>query len=113
MIDKPFKTLDHDFREGLRARIEAGTLVQKLQCFALNPVAYPMSRQQVTVALSLLEFVLPKLKAVEHTDVPRRAETREELIERLAQLHARTTPSDERRGVAGTGAVDGAAELRH
>jgi hypothetical protein len=113
MSEKPFKTLDHDFREGLRATIEPGTLLRKLQCFALNPVAYPMTRQQVTVALSLLEFVLPKLKAVEHTDVPRPAETREELIERLAQLHARTAPGDERRRSAGAGSTDGAPEVRH
>ncbi len=113
MSDTPFKALDHDFREGMRTRIKAAELIDKLNNYVLNPVAYPMSPTQCKTALGLLSYVLPQLKAVEHTKVPSREPTRQELIERLSELQPRAASQFERHAADGTGAVDGATEVHH
>lgn len=110
---KTFKALDADFREGLRVRIRAADIIDKLQNHVMNAAAYPMSQTQLKAALGLLGHVLPQLKAVEHTQAPKRIETREELIERIAQLHAGAVATSQRGAVAGTAGADGAAEVRH
>lgn len=113
MSDKPFKAIDEDFREGMRHRIRIADIIDKLTNHALNPAAFPMTTSQVKVALALVGYVLPQLKAVEHSKAPEKPLTREQLIERLTQLHAGATSEPQRRPVDGTGTTDGAAEVRH
>lgn len=110
---KSFRALDADFREGLRTRIKAADLIDRLQNHVMNATAYPMSQTQLKAALGLLGHVLPQLKAVEHTTAPKRVESREELIERIAQLHAGATAGAQRGRADGAPAVDGTAEVRH
>jgi UDP-N-acetyl-D-mannosaminuronic acid transferase (WecB/TagA/CpsF family) len=110
---KAFKAIDHDFREGLRSRIKAADLVDRLQNHVMNAAAYPMTQTQLKAALGLLGHVLPQLKAVEHTNAPTRTETREELIERIAKLHAGAVAVAQRGTANGAVAADGTAEVRH
>lgn len=110
---KPFRAIDEDFREGIRQRIKIADIIDRLTNHALNPAAFPMTTSQVKVALSLVGYVLPQLKAVEHTKKHEQPLTREQLIERLAQLHAGTTGQSQRRSVDGTPSANGAAEIRH
>lgn len=110
---KTFKALDADFREGLRTRIKAADLIDRLQNHVMNATAYPMSQTQLKAALGLLGHVLPQLKAVEHTQAPKKSETREELIERIAQLHAGAVAVAQRGGTGGAPPADTAAEVRH
>jgi hypothetical protein len=110
---KAFKAIDADFREGLRTRIRAADLVDRLQNHVMNAAAYPMTQTQLKAALGLLGHVLPQLKAVEHTTVPTRTESREELIERIAKLHAGAVATSQRGGTAGTAPTDGTAEVCH
>lgn len=110
---KAFRAIDEDFREGIRQRIKIADIIDRLTNHALNPVAYPMTASQVKVALSLVGYVLPQLKAVEHTKTSDKPMTREQLIERLAQLHAGTTSQPQRRAVDGAVSTDGAAEIHH
>lgn len=108
-----FKAIDADYREGMRQRIKLADIIDRLNNHALNPVAYPMTVSQVKVALALIGYVLPQLKAVEHTKPPEQPLTRDQLIERLSQLHAGTAGQSQRRTADGTGTADGAAEIRH
>ncbi len=110
---KAFKAIDHDFREGLRTRIKAADIIDRLQNHVMNAAGYPMSQTQLKAALGLLGHVLPQLKAVEHTTVPTRTESREDLIERIAKLHAGAVASSQRGTVDGAAPADGAAEVRH
>jgi hypothetical protein len=110
---KTFRAIDEDFREGLRNRIKAANLIDRLQNHVMNAAAYPMSQTQLKAALGLLGHVLPQLKAVEHTNAPKRTETREELIERIAQLHAGAVAVSQRGRADGTVATDAAPEVRH
>lgn len=108
-----FRALDADFREGLRARVKAAELIDRLQNHVMNPVAYPMSQTQAKVALGLLGYVLPQLKAVEHTNVPKKSESREELLERIANIFTGAAASAQRGTAAGTAPADGAPSIRH
>lgn len=110
---KQMRAIDADFREGMRQRIKLADIIDRLNGHALNPAAYPMTQSQVKVALALVGYVLPQLKAVEHSKSPEQPLTREQLIERLAQLHAGAIGQPQRRAADGTGATDGAAEIRH
>lgn len=110
---RAFRAIDEDFREAMRGRIRIADIIDKLTNHALNPVAHPMTTSQVKVALSLVGYVLPQLKAVEHTKTPDKPLTREQLIERLAQLHAGTASQTQRRTADGAAPADGAAEIRH
>lgn len=110
---KEFRAIDEDFREGMRKRIRIADIIDKLTNHAINPVAHPMTTSQVKVALALVGYVLPQLKAVEHTRVPEKPLSREQLLERLAQLHAGASRTPERRAVDGADSTDGAAEVRH
>lgn len=107
------KPLDHAFLEGMRDRVDVATLIDKLQAHVVNPLEQPLSPTQLKAAEVLLRKCIPDLKAVEHTDRPPRDLTREQLIERLAQLHAGSTRQPERPGVGGVGPVDGATEVQH
>lgn len=113
MSNDPFKPLDHAFREGMRTRIKAAEIIDKLNNFVLNPVAYPMTPTQTKTALGLLSYVLPQLKAVEHTEVPTHTPTREELLERLSQFQPGSSGQFERQPAVRAGAADGETEVRH
>ncbi len=72
-----------------------------------------LSKEQIAAARILLAKVIPDLKAVEHTDNTPRELTREQLIERLATLHAGTAQQHERSATQGTGGADGTVEVQH
>lgn len=110
---KALKAIDADFREGMRRRIDLANIIDRLNGHATNPVAYPMTSSQIKVALALVGYVLPQLKAVEYTKAPEQPLSREQLIDRLTQLHAGTAVPAQRRAIDGAGASDGAAEVRH
>lgn len=105
------KPLDHAFLEGMRDRIEVAAIIDKLQDFVRGDVR--MRPEQVKAAEILLRKCIPDLKSVEHTDGPKRDLTREQLIERLTQLHSGAIVPVERPAVGGAGAVDGATEIQH
>ena len=108
------KPLDHDFLESIRDRIEVVKVIDKLQGHIEDPAKHPMLSSQIKAADILLKKCIPDLKAIEHTgDLGKRELTREELIERLTNLHAGTARPNERSGVGGTGAADGAPEVQH
>lgn len=113
MSDKPFKALDHDTREGIRSRIKAYELVERLQNHVFNPVAYPMGKTQLQAATALLGYVLPQLKAVEHTQAPRKPMSREELLAQLAALQLGAARVPERRAANGAAGDHEPAEVRH
>lgn len=105
------KPLDHAFLEGMRDRIEVAKIIDELQAVVRGEKS--MRPEQVKAADILLRKCMPDLKAVEHTDRTPRDLTREQLIERLSQLHAGSTRQPERPAVAGVGDVDGATEVQH
>jgi hypothetical protein len=110
---KAFKALDADFREGLRTRIKAADIIDRLQNHVMNPLAYPMSQTQMKAALGLLGHVLPQLKAVEHTRAPEKTPTRGELLERIANLQSGAAATSQRRAADGAAPADATAEVRH
>jgi hypothetical protein len=110
---KELRAIDADYREAMRSRIKLADIIDKLTNHALNPAAYPMTTSQVKVALALVGYVLPQLKAVEHTKTPEKPLTREQLIERLTQIHAGAVVEPQRRTVAGDDSANGAIEVRH
>lgn len=102
------RPLDHTFISAMRDRIEVSTLVDKLQAHVGDPKEHPLSMTQLKAADILLRKAIPDLKAIEHTEAPRRDLTREELIERLTALHAKPAAEFERRPAQGdAGAVNG------
>lgn len=103
------KNLSHP--EKVRERIRTSQLVRRLTKHVLGKVE--MEPTQVTAALGLLKKTLPDLSAVEHTGSITREPTRDELIERITQLHARAAAGPQRRSAEGTDAADGAAEVHH
>ena len=86
------KPLDHDFIEGMRARIEVARNIDKLQAHIDDKDANPLSQTQLKAAEILLRKVIPDLKSVEHSGEVKRPESREALIERLTAIHAGTAP---------------------
>ena len=107
------RPLDHTFISAMRERIEVATLVDKLQAHIADKDATPLSMTQLKAADILLRKAIPDLKAIEHTEAPRRDLTREELIERLTALHARPAGEFERRPAqANARTVDG-TEVSH
>lgn len=112
MLDRR-KPLDHAFLESMRDRIEVARIIDKLQDHVKDPDTYPMSGTQLKASQLLLAKCMPDLKAVEHTDAPARELTREELIERLTQLHGGSTAAHDSAAAQGNGAVDRATPLPH
>ena len=103
------KNLSHP--EKVRGRIRTTQLVRRLMGHALGEVE--MSKTQVAAALGLLKKSLPDLSAIEHTGTITREPTRDELIERITQLHARAAAGPQRRPADGAGTADGAPEVHH
>lgn len=61
-----------------------------------------------------LAKVCPDLRAIEHSgEISAPELTRQQLIDRLAHIHARTTPRLIGPGAGGAGAADGAADKPH
>lgn len=93
------KTHDEEIQLA-RESIKVVDTVKKLQ--ACVEGTEELSKEQLTAARILLAKVMPDLRAVEHTAAPKRPQTREELLERLATLQSGTTAGDVRRGPAGS-----------
>lgn len=110
-LDPSFMAEIKDRIAKVRHAIKIEETVEALQqCVAGTKI---LDKEQIAAARILLAKVIPDLKAVEHTDNTPRELTREQLIERLATLHAGTTQSNERPATQGTGEPDGATPLQH
>jgi len=106
------KPLDPDFIEAMRERIKCASIIDKLQA-CIDGTA-ELSKEQVASARILLAKRIPDLKAIEHTgDIGKRELTREEMIERITQLHTGSAKPIERSTAPGTGAADGTDQARH
>lgn len=105
------KPLDHDFIEGMRARIEVARTIDRLQAHVEDKDANPLSQTQLKAAEILLRKVMPDLKAVEHSGEVKRPESREALIERLTAIHAATAPKPAAGTAAGNSGTDSANTL--
>ena len=110
-LDPSFFEVMKDRIAKVRETIRIEETVEALQqCVAGTKI---LDKEQIAAARILLAKVIPDLKAVEHTDNTPRELTREQLIERLAQLHSGTAQSHERQPAQGAGESDGATSLQH
>lgn len=75
--------------EIVRQRIRITKLIQALELHALGKIE--MSATRIRAAEVVLRKALPDLTAVEHSGFIERPPTREEVLARLAQLHATAT----------------------
>jgi hypothetical protein len=88
--------------ERVRERIRVTKLVQALELHALGKIE--MSPSRIRAAEVVLKKALPDLTAVEHSGFIERPPTREEILARLTELHARAVERVD------NGRTDGAAQ---
>jgi hypothetical protein len=105
-------------QEAIRRKLRAAQYIRRLKEIAekaeqAEASTIPALRLQADIYSRLLAKCLPDLKAIEHTGSITREPTRDELIERLTQLHARAIAGTQQRRADGAGATDGATEVHH
>jgi hypothetical protein len=83
----------------VRKRIQVSQLVNRLRKHALGEC--DMSPTQVKAAEILLRKSLPDLSSVEHSGEIAAPLSRDQIIERIAQIHADATGADDRRSAGG------------
>lgn len=84
--------------EKVRERIRVTKLIQALELHALGKIQ--MSATRIRAAEVVLKKALPDLTAIEHSGFIETPPTREELLARLTQLHARAVERVDNGGAA-------------
>lgn len=107
------RPLDHAFIEGMRKRIELARVVDDCIAHVKDPAKTPMSKTQVQLAIALMKKVMPDLQAVAHSGSIEQPQTREAIIDRIADIHARATSGHAGGGTAGTAPPDGGTPTHH
>ncbi len=109
--------LDRKYKELIAERIQKAQLALKVEKGVEMVNAHLegerlMSEVDVKVVTLVFKHNLPILKQIEHStqDAPT---SREKLIERITELHARATGQSQRGAANGTATADADAEVRH